>query len=152
MKRFLTLLMCLLVLVSMAALPVSAAETAGEQIALSQSVEDLGDGCYYVETIYVPAVQTYSSEKVGTKVAQYIASGTTIYTISVTGTFSYDGSSAEATSASGTIALYVEGATIISRNAYTSGASAYASGTVKYNGATLSKTVKLTCDKNGNLS
>ena len=107
---------------------------------------------YYIETIYVPSVQTYGNTKTGTKVAECISSGTTIYTVSVTGTFYYDGSTSEATSASAKIAAYVEGVTLNSKRAYTSGASACAFASVNYNGATLQKTVTLTCDKNGNLS
>ena len=70
----------------------------------------------------------------------------------VTGTFSYDGSSAEATDAVGMLLCHVSDATPISLSDYTSGASAIATGSVTYNGATLRKTVTLTCDKNGNLS
>lgn len=153
MKRFCALLICLIVLSNLPVLHVAATSfSEDEQIVLSQSFEDLGNGCYFIETIYVPAIQSYSNTKTGTKTAQYIASGTTIYTISVTGTFTYDGSTSNATSASGSIVTYVDGVTINSRRAYTSGSSAIATGSVTYNGATLQKTVTLTCDKNGNLS
>lgn len=153
MKRFCALLICLIVLSNLPVLHAAATSfSEDEQIVLSQSFEDLGNGCYFIETIYVPAIQSYSNTKTGTKTAQYIASGTTIYTISVTGTFTYDGSTSNATSASGSIVTYVDGVTINSRRAYTSGSSAIATGSVTYNGATLQKTVTLTCDKNGNLS
>lgn len=153
MKRMFVLILCVILSISILVLPVSATTIVeGEHIIISQTVEDLGNGYYYVETIYVPAIQTFGSSKTGTKTAQCISSGTTIYTISVTGIFTYDGVSSEATSASGSIATYVENATIKSRSAYTSGASAIATGSVSYLGLTLQKTVTLTCDKNGNLS
>ncbi len=153
MKRLISLLICIILISSTLILPSAALELSEtEQVMISQTVENLGNGCYYIETIYIPSIQSYSSAKTGTKTAQYIASGTTIYTISVTGTFTYDGTTSDATSATCKIATYVDGATILSRNAYTSGASAIATGSVSYIGVTLQKTVTLTCDKNGNLS
>lgn len=153
MKHLFSLLICIILLGNIFAFPVTATEfTENDQIMISQTVENLGNGYYFIETIYVPAVQPYSNTKTGTKTAQCIVSGTTIYTISVTGTFTYDGSTSDATSASCKIATYVENATINSRNAYTSGASAVATGSVTYNGINIPKTVTLTCDKNGNLS
>lgn len=153
MKKIFTLVLCITLSISILVLPASATTIAeNEQIVVSQTVEDLGNGDYYIETIYVPAIQTFGSSKTGTKTAQFVSSGTTIYAISVTGVFTYDGVSSEATSASGSIATYVENATIKSRSAYTSGASAIATGSVSYLGLTLQKTVTLTCDKNGNLS
>lgn len=153
MKRMYVLVLCIILSINILAFPVSATSvTEDEQIIISQTVEDLGNGYYYIETIYVPAIQTFGNTKTGTKTAQCISSGTTIFTISVTGVFTYDGVSSEATSASGSIATYVENATIKSRSAYTSGASAIATGSVSYWGITLQKTVTLTCDKNGKLS
>ncbi len=153
MKRFFALLTSCLLFVSFLSLPAAAADYDNDdQIVVSQTVDYIGNGCYYVETIYVPAIQAYSSTKTGTKVAECISSGTTIYTVSVTGIFTYDGSSAKATSSTAKIAAYVEGVTLNSKRAYISGASACAFASVSYNGVTLQKTVTLTCDKNGNLS
>lgn len=150
MKRIFSLLICILLLGSMIALPVAAEEE--DQIVISQTVEDLGDGCYYIETITVPSIQPYSNTVKGTKRATYVVSEQSIFTVAVHGTFSYDGNSSSATDASGTITTYVDGVEIEDKDAYTSGASAYASATVRYQGVRLTKTVKLTCDKNGNLS
>lgn len=153
MKRFLSLLICCLLIGNIFALSVAAVESEDEeQIIISQTVENMGNDCYYVETIYVPAIQPYANAKTGTKTAECIASGRTIYTISVTGTFTYDGYTSDATSAAVSISTHVASASILSRNAYTSGASAIATGSVSYLGLTLQKTVTLTCDKNGNLS
>lgn len=123
-----------------------------EMIAISQTTEYINESTYFVETIYVPTVQPYSNSKYGTKTATCYSSGTAIFSVSVTGTFTYDGTSATATSATKTVVGHVSSATLKSSSSYTSGASAIASATVTYNGATLQKTVTLTCDKNGNLS
>lgn len=150
MKRTITLLICMVLLASVIALP--AAAVSEDQIVVSQTVEDLGNGCFYIETITVPSIQPYSNTKVGSKTAVYVVSGQSIYAVTVHGTFDYDGSSATATDASGTVTTYVEGVTIEDTNAYTNGASAYASATVKYQGVKLTKTVKLTCSRDGTLS
>ncbi len=154
MKRLVTLIISTLLISSLLCIPVAAAETNNHdgQLLVSESVDYIGNDTYYVERIYIPAIQPCGNTKTGTKTAQYVTGGTTIYAISVTGTFTYDGTSSDATSASYSIATYVEGATIKSGNAYTSGASAIATGSVSYIGVTLQKTVTLTCDKNGKLS
>lgn len=152
MKRIIALLICFFILGSATAIPATAESPESQQIVVKQTVEDLGNGLLYVETIYIPAVQTFSSAKTGTKVAQCINGSTTIYTISVTGTFTYDGTTSDATSSTCNMATYVESAKILDCYSYTSGPSACAFGSVSYNGATLQKTVTLTCDKDGNLS
>ncbi|MGM9603185.1 MAG: hypothetical protein ACI3W5_16565 [Faecousia sp.] len=151
MRRFSIVVTCLFLVLGMMAVPTYASGFS-DSIVISQSVTKVDDDSYYLETISIPAIQSYSNTKRGTKTAAYVASGTTIYSISVTGTFNYDGTSSEAISASGTITTYVDGVSINNRYAYTSGASAYAFGSVSYNGVTLQKTVTLTCDKDGNLS
>lgn len=150
MKRILSLLVCFILLTSMFAIPVSATET--EQQIISQDIVYISDDCYFIETISVPSIQPYGNAKTGTKTSVCISSGTAIFTLTVTGVFSYDGSSSTATSATGSIATHVANATVTNRYAYTSGSSACAFASVSYSGVTLQKTVTLTCDKNGNLS
>lgn len=150
MKRLLAIFVCFIIMISILAIPATAVEN--NDIIISQTVNYISDDCYYIETITVPSVQPFANSKTGTKSAVCVSSGTAIYTISVTGTFTYDGSTSTATSASGSISAHVEGVTLKSRNAYTSGSSAIATGSVVYYGITLQKTVTLTCDKNGNLS
>lgn len=159
MKQISVLLIFFLLLCNAFLLPAVAAENSiqpfsqeNKQLIVSQTIEDMGNGYYFVETIYVSSVHPYSNTKIGTKTSVCVNGDTTIFAISVTGTFTYDGSSSQATSASGSISAYVEGVTLNSRRAYTSGSSACAFGSVTYNGATLQKTVTLTCDKDGNLS
>lgn len=151
MRRFSIVLTCLFLVIGMMAVPATASEFS-DTIVINQSITRVGDDSYYIETISIPTIQVYSGTKRGTKTAAYVVSGTTIFSISVTGTFNYDGTSSEATSASGLITAYVDGVSLNDRYAYTSGASAYAFGSVSYHGATLQKTVTLTCDKDGNLS
>ena len=151
MRRFGTFLICCLLIVSILTIPVSAEEISTDQI-ISQTITYVTDDSYFIETISIPSVELYANSKTGTKTSVYVASGTSIFTLTVTGTFSYNGSSATATAATGSIATHVANATVSNRYAYTSGASACAFASVSYNGATLQKTVTLTCDKNGNLS
>lgn len=150
MKRNFALLICLLTIISV--LTISTAASEPEQIVISQTVDDLGNGCYCIETITVPSIQAFSNQKTGTKTSEYVSNNTTIFTISVTGIFTYDGTTSEATSASGKIAAYVDGVTLNSRKAYTSGSSAIVTASLTYDGSNLQKTVTLTCDKNGKLS
>ncbi|MDO5154285.1 MAG: hypothetical protein Q4D50_13150 [Eubacteriales bacterium] len=156
MRRFLVALVCLTLICSILTLPATAAEFSemheDGQVVVGRTVEYLENGYYIIETIYKPIVQLYNNTTSGTKIAQCYSSGTLIFTVQVNGTFTYDGSTAEATSATGSVKAYVSGVTLESKDAYTSGASAYATASVSYGGTTLSKTVKLTCDKDGNLS
>lgn len=150
LKRTFIYFICIILLVCMLAIPASA--TGIDQQIISQNVIYISDDYYYIETITIPAVQPYGSTKTGTKTSVCVSSGTSIFTLTVTGTFTYDGSSSTATKATGSISTHVASATVNDRYAYTSGSSACAFASVSYNGATLQKTVTLTCDKNGNLS
>lgn len=154
MKRFVSLLICLLLFVNISTFPAAATmvDNQPDMIMVSQTVEPIGNNCFYIETIYVPSVQPLSNTKTGTKTAVYVTSGISIFSVAVTGEFTYDGTKSKATSSLCTVATYVEDATIEGKNAYTSGASAYAFGSVSYHGATLQKTVVLTCDKDGKLT
>jgi len=90
----------------------------------------------------------------GTKTAtHYSAQGVAIWKVTVSGTFTYTpGVSAKATSASVTVGIADEDIKFIEKDSYTSSASAYGYGKVKYGIDYLGKTVKLTCDTYGNLS
>lgn len=149
MKKILALLICVLVAATSLLLPAAADTADAEQILVSQTIEYLGNDTYYVESIYVPAVEAYSNTKTGTKVAECISSGTTLFTLAVTGTFTYDGETSEAISATGKITAFVEGITTVDRSAYVIGNSAYAYAHLKYEGVQFKRTVKLTCDKDG---
>lgn len=151
MKKAVVLCVCILLTVSFMTKSALADADSG-MVMLSETITYVDESTYYIERIYVPEVCMYSNIRTGTKTAQGVRSGKVIFTLSVTGQFTYDGITAKATSASGGINVHVAGASLNSSNAYTSGASAIATVSVSYLGATLNKTVTLTCDANGNLS
>lgn len=153
MKKAVVLCVCILLTVSfMTKSALADADSDSSMVMLSETVTCVDESTYYIERIYVPEVCLYSNIRTGTKTAQGVHSGKVVFTLSVTGQFTYDGISAKATSASGGINVQVAGASLNSSNAYTSGASAIATVSVSYLGSTLNKTVTLTCDANGNLS
>lgn len=149
MRRFLLLVVAILMLFSTFTLCASAKEP--EDMLLSRSIEYLDNGDYIVTEIYQPMAQPFSGTN-GYKSSTYTtSSGTRVFTVTVYGTFSYNGSTSSATSASASVDIYAANASFVSKNAYTSGATAYATGTVNYGGVNITRTVSLTCDKNGHL-
>ncbi len=80
-----------------------------------------------------------------------------LWSITVTGTFTYNGSTSSCTKSSVSSKVYDDAWKITNTSSSKSGSTASASGTgKKYLAfvvtATIDKTVKLTCDKNGNFS
>lgn len=150
MKKGISVLLCLCFLLTVIGMPAFATEQPKKLV----SVEYLEDGSYFVIEITqdMPRGRDYSTS--GTKTGTYYnSSGALIWKLTVRGSFSYNpGVSAKATSASATVAIADSSAKFVSKNAWTSGASAYGYAQVKYGSVTQSKTVVLTCDKYGNLS
>lgn len=153
MKKVIALFLCIALLVSSAALPTSALDGSADTH-MTISKEYLPDGSYFVVEIIQQSPLARSSTTSGSKTAtHYNSQGTPIWKITVNGTFTYSsGISARATSASATVGIADGNAQFIEKNAYTSGASAYGYGKVKYIGSTASKTVVLSCDRYGKLS
>ena len=151
MKRVVSLCLSVILLVTLLAVPASAHPNSG-MILVNETVEYIDKDTYFVERIYIPGICAYSNGRTATKTVEGIYRGTTVFFISLTGHFTYDGISAVATSASVTVSASVSGASLLSKSAYTSGASAIGTCAISYLGATLNKTVTLTCDANGNLS
>ena len=122
------------------------------------SIEYLDNGDYII-TEYAQDLSrglspnSIMATKPGTKTATYYNSaGTRIWSVTVDGTFSYTyGVSATATGATATVNIYAAGATFVSKSASTTGNTATATGTVRYNGVTTSKSVSVSCDKYGNI-
>lgn len=115
------------------------------------------DGSYMVRELFV--VQTRASgTKTGSKVATYYTSdGTAEWKVTLTGTFSYTGTSAACTASNASVTIYNSNWYTISRNANKSGNAAISSVTMGYKtlGITTNRetsNLTLTCDKNGNLS
>lgn len=152
MKRIAVVILCFILVCNLAGITTASAAQLDDQIVVSQVIEYINESDYIIETIYAPNIQLYSNTQEGTKQATFYSSGTAIYSVFVYGTFTYDGTSAQATSATWAMAGHVTDVTYLSASSYTSGASAIATGSVSYKGFTLQKTVTLTCDKDGYLS
>lgn len=123
-------------------------------------IEETFDDGSYIEIIIDegnPNARTSITKK---KTATYKGSdGTAYWSVTVTGTFNYNGTTSSCTSSSIETKSYVSNWKLSNKKASKSGATASASATAKLyhsNGTTvlktINKTVKLTCDKNGKLS
>lgn len=149
MKRVISLILSFALSVSLFSVCSNAAEPTVQLV--SQSVKYLENGDYIVTEIYKPLLQPYSGTSGYSTSTYRDALGTNIFAVTVYGTFSYNGSTSSATGASASVDIYNSNASFVSKNAYTSGSSAYAVGTVRYKGINAPMTTKLTCDRNGNL-
>ena len=148
MKRTIAILICTIMLVS---LSIPALASAGSERLVSRTIEYLENGDYIVREVFEPLIQPRSS-KTGSAIETYRnSSGAAIWTVKVTGTFTYTGSTSSATSSSASVSIYNPNASFVSKNASYSGNTARATGSVKYSGYTVSLTASVSCDKNGNL-
>lgn len=150
MKRFLALVLSILLILPI--LSVAASAASADKL-ISTTTEYYEDGSYAVINVYENMIQPRTG-KTGYKDGIYYSfNGTSIFKVTVNGSFDYVyGISSTAKSATANVSIYNSDTSFVSKNAYTSGASAVATGTVKYLGNVVSKTVTLTCDKYGNLS
>lgn len=111
----------------------------------------------YLETV-IEESMSRSSSKTGTKTTTYKnASGEAMWYVSVTGTFTYTGSSSTCTSASVAAGTYSEYWKITSKSSSYSGSTATGSATAKkylFGVATntITENVRLTCSSTGTLS
>lgn len=122
----------------------------------------LEDGSYYtttIETVTVPSILLTSTSSVTeTKAITYSSStNEKLWTVTVKGTFTYDGTSSKCTKASHTIDIYNNSWYIYSQNSYASENKAIADVTMKKKTlgivtSTRSVNLTLTCDKNGKFS
>lgn len=152
-KKLLALLLALLSICSLYISPALAADTPETGAVVSASRIDLEDGSYIIEEIVDTSTARATSTKTGYKNSTYYtADGTSVYTVRVTGSFEYTGTSSKATSAAATVYLNNASAVYVSKSAFCSGISAYATGTVTYSGVTLSRSVALSCSATGVLS
>ena len=116
-----------------------------------------GDGSYITEEIAVTQPRA-SGSKAGTKSHTYYSEdGTAKWKATLTGTFSYTGTSATCTGASCNVTIYDSAWHTISKTATKSGNTANASVTIgkKLLGVTVAQiptSISITCDNNGNLS
>ena len=150
MKRILSiLLVCLILGIS---IPVSYADAAS----VTEQTTYFADGSYCVETLTVCAneIATYSTTKSATKTAKYYDSTDKLcWKYDLTASFQVNsGVSATCTSCSDTVNLYVAEWTFVSKSATNSGNKATGTAKMKKNGKVATKTLTLTCSKNGVIS
>jgi hypothetical protein len=121
--------------------------------------EIFGGGSYIEITIHEENTNARSSTTKKKTATYKGSSGTVYWSVTVQGTFNYDGKTSTCTSSSISTANYSSTWKLSNKKASKSGNTASASVTAKQyhsNGTTvlqtINKTVKLTCDKNGKLS
>lgn len=155
MKKFIILLLAI-TLSFYCPLPASAATSTDTTI-----VETFEDGSYIetiIEEVVVPSTRSSTSTISGKKTSTYRnSSGTALWSISVTGTFTYNGSSASCTKSTVSTSSYSSNWKVSSSSASKSGATAKATATFKQykDGIYITSTtqsVTLTCSKTGTLS
>ena len=105
-----------------------------DDILIKQSVEMLDDGGTLISSLYECANQPRG--------------GKTGY---ASATYTYNGVTSSATDAEVSVSLYSDNVKFVSKNAYTSGASAIGTATVTYNASHTTRSATVSCDKNGNL-
>lgn len=152
MKRLIcsVLIICLLLTV----LPFTA--YAAEVPQGSEEVIYFQDGSYLTISVNVRPMRSAGSVS-GDKTYTYTFDGSDVWEATLSGSFTYTGSSATCTSSSCSVSIYDSDWYTISKSAGRSGSSANASVTMgrKAFGVTVDRvpiSMKLTCDANGNLS
>lgn len=149
LKRIFSFLLVFILLLPVQALAVSEAEAA--------SIIYFEDGSYITITINEFESRA-SGSKTGQKTYAYTSnSGTVCWESTLTGTFTYTGTSSVCTSSSCDVTIYESAFYVVSKTASTSGNAAIATLTMgrKVLGITVSKNtynMSLSCDINGNLS
>lgn len=153
MKKMKTLILFVLVAamsVGLFCFPAGAAERPDEIITFYE------DGSYSVTTIEIDETRTSraSTNSIsGNKSRKYYSSDNELlWSLTVYGTFTYDGSSAEATDADYSYSIYASDWSFKSGSAFYSGAKATAKGTFKHGLTSNSASVSLTCAADGTLS
>lgn len=150
MKKFLSIVLVIVFSVSCCSMSVSAAKN--EDILLSRSVDVLANGDSITIELYKNAIQPRTGATGHRTFTYRNSSGTTIWDLTVNGTFSYNyGVSSTATNSSAVVNIYSNKADFISKNAYTSGNTATATATVAYDTVSTTRSVSVSCDKYGNL-
>jgi hypothetical protein len=166
MKKKISLILAISIIFSLLSVSSAFASSANYNTNASDSyIEYLDDGSYFVTEIEQnnSGISLLSSEKVGSKTTTYYSSsGKALCALKITGTFSYDGSTVSCVGTKSTKYVYddswsVENVTTSHGNS--SSTKAYATAGGKFVNKLLGITVKsisasvtVYCDKNGNLS
>lgn len=150
MKKLLAMVLSVLLLMGLCSTAALAATP--EDTLLSRSEEILENGDYIVTELYKNAIQPRTGTSGYSTSTYYNASGNAIWDLTVQGYFSYTyGVSSTATSAEATVRIFNSNASFVSKNAYTSGNTATATGSITYRSIPASNSVSISCDKYGNL-
>lgn len=149
MKKITAFILCCVFLCSL--ISVSAFATEPEDILIKRNVEFLENGDYVVSEVHECAVQPRSGKTGYASATYWNSNGAAVWKVTVTGSFTYNGTTSSATSATATVDIYNANAKFVSKNAYTSGKTATATGTVKYDLVQTTRSASVSCDKNGNL-
>ena len=152
MKKFTSLLLCSLLLLSLF-VPVSALDAApADSQTVSTQTIDLGDGLTVTEELVIND-QARTASRSATKKQTFSDNGTTIAEIAITGVFRYDGSTVSVSSKLVSQKDTYDGWSF-TQNSFTSsgGTITLAGKLTKPLRVSVSVNIKLTCDKNGNIS
>lgn len=153
MRRFLSMFLATVSILSLLTVPSAFAQ---ESEANVEQIVRYDDGSCLV--ISIESVPTRASKITKSKVYTYRdENGNTDWKITLTGSFTYDGTSATCTSSNCTVTIYDTGWYVISKSSSKSGNTAYGTATLglKVLGVTIRQetyNLTLTCDKNGNVS
>ena len=155
MKKLMALLLSLVTVLSMTCVAF-AGEIPTTFKTYPAEYEYFDDGSYIVTTITESSsiLTRASGSKTASKTAKYYSSsGSALWSVTVTGNFSYTGTSATCKSASVSTKIYNSAWSIISSYAKPSGASATAAASAKSskNSTYKTLTVTLTCKSNGTI-
>lgn len=153
MKRLITFLLIATFIVSVFPMQIAYASQDYEIL----DVIEYEDGSYL--EISIQSLQTRASGSL-TKTKNYTyhnGDGASAWKISLTGSFTYTGTSATCTASSCNVTIYDSKWSIVSKSASKSGNTAYGTATLSRNllGVSIDKktcNLTLTCDKNGNVS
>lgn len=155
-NRLITLTMTVVLCLSLFLPSVFAAESTITNTVISSTRIELDNGDYIIEEIGEnedTQILRASSSKSGYKKSTYYnSSDVAIFSVQVNGSFTYNGTTAKATSSSATVYIHNESATYVSKSTNYSSNFATATGKVKYLGITIPKTVTLYCSAAGVLS
>lgn len=150
MKKVSTLLLCILLICSLL-VPAAAQDTVSAQTVSTQTI-DLGDGWTVTEELIIND-QARTASRAATKKQSFSKNGEAIADIAITGVFRYDGSTVSVSSKVVSQKDTYNGWSF-TQNSFTS-----SGGTITLTGKLTkplrvsgSVNIKLTCDKNGNIS
>lgn len=155
-------ILCFIIAAVLLLCPLTLSAAAPAEQIVSTEILQLANGDYCEITITEetdsPQLFAAASTKKGAKTYTYKnSSGTSLWYVKVTGTFTYNGSSSKCTNSAVSAASKISTWKISSKSASKSGSTATAKATAKlYLNTTVmqtvTKSVSLNCDKNGKLS